>query len=65
MPRIQKKGVGIVTKFSVKTAYLSKFEIHTVGAHIHQEYWIPADELAEFNKNIVGLIEVIAEFHSK
>ncbi len=54
-----------VTKFRVKTAYLSKFEIHTVGARIHQEYWIPAGELAEFNKNIVGLIEVIAEFHSK
>ncbi len=58
-------GVGIVTKFRVKTAYLSKFEIHTVGARIHQEYWIPAGELAEFNKNIVGLIEVIAEFRYK
>ena len=58
-------GIGIVTKFRVKTAYLSKFEIHTVGAHIPQEYWIPAGELAEFNKNIVGSIEVIAEFHDK
>src|SRR2546421_4785868 len=46
-------GVGIVTKFRVKTAYLSKFEIHTVGARIHQEYWIPAAKLAEFNRNIV------------
>jgi len=58
-------GVGIVTEFRVKTVYLSKFEIHTVGARIHQEYWIPASELAEFNRNIVGLIEVIAEFHNK
>ena len=57
--------VGIVTKFRVKTVYLSKFEIHTVGARIHQEYWIPASELAEFDKNIVGLIEVIAEFGNK
>ena len=55
-------GIGIVTRFQVKTAYLAKFEIQTVGARVHQEYWIPADELAEFNKNIVGLIEVIAEF---
>lgn len=58
-------GVGIVTKFRVKTAYLSKFEIHTVGGRIHQEYWIPAAKLVEFNRNIVGLIEVIAEFHDK
>ena len=26
------------------------------------EYWIPAEELADFNRNIVGQIEVIAEF---
>jgi hypothetical protein len=25
------------------------------------EYWIPAEELAEFNLHIVGLIEVDAE----
>lgn len=28
----------------------------------HQEYWIPAEELAEFNANIVGPIEVVSEF---
>ena len=58
-------GIGVVTRFRMNTAYLSKFEVHTVGARIHQEYWIPADELAEFNKNIIGLIEVIAEFRRK
>jgi len=26
------------------------------------EYWIPAEKLAEFNKNIVGKIEVIDRF---
>jgi hypothetical protein len=29
---------------------------------MHTEYWIPAEELPEFNENIVGLIEVIEEF---
>jgi hypothetical protein len=33
-----------------------------VGAEIHQEYWIPAEALEELNENIVGEIEVIAEF---
>ena len=28
----------------------------------HQEYWIPAEELDEFNQNIIGEIEVIAEY---
>ena len=44
------------------TAYLAQYEIHTVGARHHQEYWIPAAELAAFNAAIRGKIEVIAEF---
>jgi hypothetical protein len=46
----------------VKVEYLSRFKMQTVGGAMHTEYWVPADELAEFNANIVGLIEVIEEF---
>ena len=58
-------GSGFVTKFAVKNSYLSKFGVQKVGSEIHREYWIPAEELTEFNANIVGKIEVIREFHSK
>ena len=58
-------GSGFVTRFTVKKSYLSRFAVQKVGNAIHQEYWIPAEELAEFNANIVGTIEVIQEFHSK
>ena|SRR5690348_7198150 len=54
--------IGYVTRFNVRTEYLRQFEIHTVGAAVHQEYWIPAEALDEFNSNIVGLIEVVAEY---
>jgi hypothetical protein len=55
---------GFVTKFSVRKEYLDKFSIETVGAQsVHEEYWIPAEDLDEFNQNIVGFIEVISEFH--
>jgi hypothetical protein len=57
-----KQQAGYVTRFRVKTSYLSNFEVHTVGGAIHREYWIPAEELENFNVNIVGQIEVIAEF---
>ncbi|MBD2521921.1 hypothetical protein [Nostoc sp. FACHB-133] len=33
-----------------------------VGGSIHQEYWILVEDLPEFNRNIVGLIEVISQF---
>jgi hypothetical protein len=56
------KGVGYVTRFQVRAAFLSKYQVQTVGGRIHQEYWIPAEDLEEFNRNIVGPIEVVAEF---
>ena len=54
--------VGYVTRFQVRTAYLERFQVQTVGSSIHKEYWIPAEDLPEFNNNLVGSIEVIAEF---
>lgn len=56
---------GYVTRFSVKTSYLAQFPVHKVGGTIHMEYWIPTEKLAEFNQNIVGLIEVTSEFRGK
>jgi hypothetical protein len=55
---------GYVTRFRVKTDFLQRYEVHQVGSAIHLEYWIPAEDLEEFNRNIVGKIEVITEFHS-
>lgn len=55
-------GVGYVTRFRVRSDYLQRYEVKTVGSSIHQEYWIPAEDLAEFNRNLVGEIEVVAEF---
>lgn len=56
---------GYVTRFRVRADFLRQYPVRTVGASIHQEYWIPAEELEAFNRNIVGLIEVIAEFHGR
>jgi len=53
---------GYVMQFEVRNSFLERYEIHIVGGSIHQEYWIPAEDLPEFNRNIVGKIVVIAEF---
>jgi hypothetical protein len=55
-------GAGYVTQFSVRRSYLARYPIQTAGGSQHQEYWIPAEDMSEFNSNIVGAIEVIAEF---
>jgi hypothetical protein len=58
-------GSGYVTRFAVRKEFLARYREQQVGASIHREVWIPAEELAEMNRNIVGLIEVIAEYKSK
>lgn len=54
--------VGYVTRFYVGKSYLARFEVHQVGDRQHLEYWIPAEELDDFNRHIIGEIEVIREF---
>jgi hypothetical protein len=59
---VRDSGAGFVTRFRVRAEYLSKFAIQKVGGSEHTEYWIPAEQLTDFNSNIVGLIEVTQEF---
>jgi hypothetical protein len=55
-------GAGFVTRFAVRREYLSRYQIQNAGGERFQEYWRPADELADFNRNIVGLIEIVQQF---
>ncbi len=54
--------VGYVTMFRVRVDYLKKYDVKTVGGNKHREYWIPAEDIGEFNANIVGEIEIIEKF---
>jgi hypothetical protein len=49
-------------ELEVERHYLKQFKVRTVGGSEHTEYWIPAEQLVEFNRHIVGKIEVVAEF---
>ena len=53
---------GYVLRFRVRKEFLRNYEPKQVGAAEHMEYWIPSAVLDEFNRNIVGLIEVVAKF---
>jgi hypothetical protein len=58
-------GIGYVTRFQVHASFLERYPMQIVGNTTHAEYWIPAEDLDEFNANIVSPIEVIAEFTAK
>jgi hypothetical protein len=59
---VKASGVGYVTRFEVLKAFLDRYEVHQVGGRTILEYWIPADDLDEFNTNIVGTIYVVGEY---
>lgn len=54
--------VGYVLQFEVDAEYLRSFQVKTVGSSRHQEYWIPAETLEEFNQQIQGEIRIVAKF---
>lgn len=55
-------GRGFVLRFFVDGQFLLRYRVQTVGSRIHREYWIPAEEMAEFNQHIIGVIELLHAF---
>ncbi|MBV6697254.1 ADP-ribosylation/crystallin J1 [Kitasatospora aureofaciens] len=55
-------GVGYVTRFEVDAAFLARYPVQQAGGRTILELWVPAEELDEFNRHIVGRIEVVHEF---
>jgi hypothetical protein len=61
---VQASGAGYVTRFAVRREFLSRHQIQNAGGERFQEYWIPSEDLADFNQNSVGPIEVVQQFLS-
>lgn len=59
---VSASGSGYVTRFEVESDFLARYQEQVVGGAVHREPWVPAEELAEFNRHIVGLIEVTQRF---
>lgn len=62
---IKDSGIGYVTRFNVKKSFVDRYSIEKVGGANHTEWWIPAEDLEELNQNIVGKIEVLAQYREK
>lgn len=59
---VRDSGAGHVTRFEVRTDFLSAYRIEEAGGRAHREYWIPAEDLDAFNAAIVGEIVVTRSF---
>jgi hypothetical protein len=53
---------GFVTRFTIDQAFAARYPVQTVGGRASQELWIPAVDVAELNRHIVGRIEVVQAY---
>lgn len=53
---------GIVTEFSITMEHFLNYKVENVGAELHNELWVPAEELANFNSHIVDKIKIVNVF---
>jgi hypothetical protein len=61
---VENGSVGYVLRFQIPSDYAARYPIRQVGDHTHSELWVPAEDLPDFNAQIIGFIEVIHEFRA-
>lgn len=54
---------GFVTAFEILTSYFEQYEVKNVGSKYHNELWVPAERLEEFNGQIQGMIRITKAFY--
>jgi hypothetical protein len=54
--------VGFVTEFTLEPTFARRYPVQVAGGRSHEELWVPAEELDELNRHIVGEIRVIESF---
>ncbi len=59
---VRMDDAGFVLRFAVGHAFLQRYEVRQAGGRQHLEYWVPAEDLPDFNRAIVGRIEVVASY---
>ena len=55
--------VGFITEFDIDDDFANRYPVQLAGdKDVHQELWVPSEELEEFNQHIAGKIKVIEHF---
>jgi len=56
---------GYVTEFAIDDDYAARFAVQLAGSTAHRELWVPAEDLDEFNRHILGAICVVATYRNR
>jgi hypothetical protein len=53
---------GWVMEFEIDDELAGEYPVQTAGARQHRELWVPAEDLAKFNRSIMGPIRIVDVF---
>jgi hypothetical protein len=53
---------GYVLQTEIPDDYAARFTPQTVGGGMHREFWVPSEDLAEFNRQVIGPVAVRRAF---
>lgn len=56
---------GFVTAFDIDDEWVQRYPVQVVGGRVHEELWVPAEELDEFNRHILGSIRIQAAYYGE
>ncbi len=56
---------GFVTVFELPQDYTQTFELQNVGGTHHHEYWVPSEQLEEFNAQFKDGIWILADYYGQ
>ena len=56
---------GFVTAFDLEESFLVKYKVQNVGGTIHNEFWIPSEDLSDFNAHIIGKIRIEEAYYGE
>jgi hypothetical protein len=56
---------GYVLAFDLPATILDRYPVQNVGGEMHNELWVPANELEEFNTLIIGEIRLVESFYGE
>ncbi|WP_163832084.1 hypothetical protein [Spartinivicinus ruber] len=59
---LPKHGQAYVIRLEIASSYLEQFEVKRIGGPEHTEYRIPIEEQTNFSRELVGNIEIVAEY---
>ena len=60
---VKHDGADYVTRFEINTDFVRRYPVQQAGGRTILEFWVPAEDLDDFNAHIIGQTQLTHEFN--